>query len=72
MGIFMGLEESVDCDGTCSSLDFPGARFLAHKEIERQFEKTLKSAGRSLFYDNLKSKIEDKFPRLYRILKYFG
>jgi hypothetical protein len=33
----MGLDESVDCDGSCSGLDTVGMRIVSHKECERAY-----------------------------------
>lgn len=66
----MALEESVDCDGTCSSLDIIGCKLVSHEEVERQFEKALRPSY-SERYAGFMSYLQQNYPTIHEVLKVF-
>lgn len=67
----MVLEKSVDCDGTCSSLDTIGCELEYHEEVERQFKKSLKPSF-SERYSGFMSNLQQNYPATYKVLRVLG
>jgi len=70
----MRLEESVDCDGTCSTLDPIGCEIIPHQEVEKQLDKSLKSLPSETYYKyvGFMHSLQRNYPTTYKILKCFG
>ena len=67
----MDLEGSVDCDGTCSSLDLIGCEVVSHEECNRQMDEAIASLP-SEKHTKLMNYLQNKHATIYRVLYNLG
>lgn len=67
----MVLEESVDCDVSCSNFYPIGCRLINHEECEDIFEDSIKKLP-SNKYSRFSTYMRDNHPAAYKILRFFG
>ncbi|VVB78071.1 Uncharacterised protein [uncultured archaeon] len=67
----MTLEETADCDATCSGLDAIGCEIISHEECEKRFEEALKPTLAER-YVGVGNYLRDNHPTTYKVLRFFG
>ncbi len=67
----MALEETADCDGSCSGLDTIGQEIVSNADCNREYNKAVRPSFAQRYFEFSVS-LRDNHPTAYKVLRFFG